>query len=61
MSIIARFPLSLDGFSAGPDGWPAILAAPDFDQGKTSHGIREFIATCDASPAPTPTPTASSN
>jgi dihydrofolate reductase len=48
MSIIARFALSLDGFSAGPDGWPAILAAPDFDHRKTSHGIREFTATCDA-------------
>jgi dihydrofolate reductase len=46
--IIARFALSLDGFSAGPDGWPAILAAPDFDHGKTSHGIPEFAASVEA-------------
>jgi dihydrofolate reductase len=46
--IVARFALSLDGFSAGPDGWPAILAAPDFDHGATSHGIPEFAASVDA-------------
>lgn len=46
--IVARFALSLDGFSAGPDGRPAILAAPDFDHGKTSHGIPEFAASVDA-------------
>jgi dihydrofolate reductase len=48
MSIIARFALSLDGFSAGPDGWPAIMAAPDFDNGKSSHDIPEFAASVDA-------------
>ena len=29
-------------------GRPAILAAPDFDHGKTSHGIPEFNAGCEA-------------
>jgi dihydrofolate reductase len=48
MSIIARFALSLDGFSSGPDGWPALMAAPDFDNGATSHGIPEFAASVDA-------------
>jgi dihydrofolate reductase len=48
MRIITRFALSLDGFSADPDGRPAILAAPEFDHGKTSHGIPEFNAGCDA-------------
>lgn len=48
MSIIARFALSLDGFSAGPDGWPALVAAPDFDHGRSSHDIPEFAASVDA-------------
>src|SRR2546423_7078098 len=48
MPIIARFALSLDGFSADPDGRPASLAARDFDHGKTSHGIPEFNAGCEA-------------
>jgi dihydrofolate reductase len=48
MRIVARFALSLDGFSADRDGAPAILAAPDFDHGRTSHGIPEFNAGCDA-------------
>ena len=48
MPIVARFALSLDGFSADPEGRPAILAAPDFDHGKTSHGIPEFNAGCEA-------------
>ncbi len=46
--IIARFALSLDGFSSGPDGWPVIMAAADFDHGKTSHDIPEFAASVDA-------------
>jgi dihydrofolate reductase len=48
MRIVARFALSLDGFSADSDGRPAILAAPEFDHGKTSHGIPEFNASCEA-------------
>lgn len=48
MRIIARFALSLDGFAADSDGRPAILAAPEFDHGKTSHGIPEFNAGCEA-------------
>jgi dihydrofolate reductase len=46
--IVARFALSLDGFSAGPGGRPTIFAAPDFGDGKTSHGIPEFAASVDA-------------
>jgi dihydrofolate reductase len=48
MNLIARFALSLDGFSADANGYPAILAAPGFDHGKSSHGIPEFAAECDA-------------
>jgi dihydrofolate reductase len=48
LRIITRFALTLDGFAADPDGLPAILAAPDFDHGKTSHGFPEFLADVEA-------------
>ncbi len=46
--IVARFVLSLDGFAADSGGRPAILAASEFDHGKSSHGIPEFNAGCEA-------------
>jgi hypothetical protein len=47
MLIRSRMGVSLDGFVATPDGWPALLAMPGFVPG-VSHGYPEFIHGCDA-------------
>ena len=47
MLIRSRMGVSADGFVATPDGWPALVAIPDFVPG-VSHGLPEFIADCDA-------------
>jgi dihydrofolate reductase len=39
--------VSLDGFVATPDGYPALLAMPGFEPAR-SHGYPEFINDCDA-------------
>lgn len=39
--------MSLDGFSAGPDGWPVIAHMPDFEHG-VSYGYDEITRTCSA-------------
>jgi dihydrofolate reductase len=44
MHIKTHHTLSLDGFSAAPDGWPAITKVTEFKP-KESHGIPEFTAT----------------
>jgi dihydrofolate reductase len=48
MAIIVHHAVSLDGYSADAGGLPAILEAPGFDHGASSHGIPEFMAGCDA-------------
>ncbi|MGH2344457.1 MAG: dihydrofolate reductase family protein [Chloroflexota bacterium] len=47
MLIRARIAVSIDGFVATPDGWPAILAMSSFDPGK-SHGFPAFLEQCEA-------------
>jgi dihydrofolate reductase len=47
MLIKTHHSLSLDGFSATADGWPAITQVTEFAP-KKSHGIPEFTATCGA-------------
>ena len=47
MLIRARTGISVDGFVATPDGWPALDLMPGFEPG-SSHGHPEFIAGCDA-------------
>jgi dihydrofolate reductase len=47
MLIKARMGMSVDGFVATSDGWPALLAMPDFVPSQ-SHGYPEFIEGCDA-------------
>jgi len=47
MLIKTHHTLSLDGFSATPDGLPAITQVTEFAP-KESHGIPEFVATCGA-------------
>ncbi|HET6503950.1 MAG TPA: dihydrofolate reductase family protein [Amycolatopsis sp.] len=39
--------MSADGYVTTPGGWPAVTADPAFVSGR-SHGIREFLATCEA-------------
>jgi dihydrofolate reductase len=41
MQIKTHHSLSLDGFSAAPDGWPAITKVTEFKP-KESHGLPEF-------------------
>lgn len=47
MRIRARMSMSADGFVTTPNGWPALTADPTFVPGR-SHGIREFLADCEA-------------
>jgi hypothetical protein len=47
MLIRSRMGVSLDGFVATPDGYPALLAMPGFEPAR-SHGYPEFINDCDA-------------
>jgi dihydrofolate reductase len=47
MKIRTRMSMSADGYVTTPNGRPAQLADPAFVPGE-SHGIREFLATCEA-------------
>jgi dihydrofolate reductase len=47
MRIRARMSMSADGYVTTPGGWPALTADPAFVSG-ISHGIREFLAGCEA-------------
>jgi dihydrofolate reductase len=47
MRIRARMSTSADGYVTTPSGWPALTADPAFVSGE-SHGIREFLAGCEA-------------
>jgi dihydrofolate reductase len=47
MQIRARMSTSIDGYVTTPSGWPALTADPAFVSGE-SHGIREFLADCEA-------------
>ena len=47
MQIRARMSMSADGYVTTPDGWPALLADPAYLPGE-SHGIREFLESCEA-------------
>jgi dihydrofolate reductase len=47
MRIRLHTSMSLDGFSAGVDGWPALAKMPDFVPGQ-SYGHAAFFAQCDA-------------
>jgi hypothetical protein len=48
MAMIVHHAVSLDGYSADAGGLPAILEAPGFDHGRSSHGVPEFMAGCGA-------------
>ena len=43
----ARMTMSADGYVTTPSGWPSLTADPAFVSGE-SHGIREFLARCEA-------------
>jgi dihydrofolate reductase len=47
MRIRARMSMSADGYITTPSGWPALTADPAFVSGQ-SHGIQDFLATCEA-------------
>jgi dihydrofolate reductase len=47
MQIRARMSMSADGYVTTPGGWPALTADPAFVSGQ-SHGIREFLESCEA-------------
>ena len=47
MQIRARMSTSADSYVTTPGGWPALTADPAFVSGR-SHGIREFLAGCEA-------------
>jgi dihydrofolate reductase len=47
MQIRARMSTSADGYVTTPSGWPALTADPAFVSGQ-SHGIREFLESCEA-------------
>jgi dihydrofolate reductase len=47
MQIRARMSMSADGYVTTPSGWPALTADPAFVPGE-SHGIRQFLADCEA-------------
>jgi dihydrofolate reductase len=47
MRIRARMSTSADGYVTTPSGWPALTADPAFVSGR-SHGIREFLESCEA-------------
>jgi dihydrofolate reductase len=46
MQIRARMSMSADGYVTTPGGWPALTADPAFVSGE-SHGIREFLESCE--------------
>src|SRR5918912_2452729 len=46
MRIRARMSTSADGSVTSPSGWPALTADPAFVSGE-SHGIREFLESCE--------------
>src|ERR671939_204011 len=46
MRIRARMSTSADGYVTTPGGWPALTADPAFVSGE-SHGIREFLESCE--------------
>jgi dihydrofolate reductase len=46
MQIRARMSMSADGYVTTPGGWPAVVADPAFTG--HSHGIKEFLANCEA-------------
>jgi dihydrofolate reductase len=48
MRILTHFAVTVDGFAADGDGAPAILAAPEFDHGKSKLGFPEFRANLEA-------------
>jgi dihydrofolate reductase len=47
MQVRARMSISADGYVTTPSGWPSLTADPSFVSGE-SHGIREFVAGCEA-------------
>jgi dihydrofolate reductase len=47
MQIRALMSMSADGYVTTPSGWPSLTADPAFVSGE-SHGIREFLADCEA-------------
>jgi dihydrofolate reductase len=47
MQIRARMSISADGYVTTPSGWPALTADPAFSSG-SSHGIAEFLESCEA-------------
>jgi dihydrofolate reductase len=47
MRIRARMSTSADGYVTTPSGWPALTVDPAFVSGQ-SHGIREFLESCEA-------------
>ena len=47
MQIRARMAISADGYVSTPSGWPSHTADPAFVSGE-SHGIREFLESCEA-------------
>jgi dihydrofolate reductase len=47
MQIRSRMSMSLDGYVTTPSGWPTLTADPAFVSGQ-SHGIKEFLAGCEA-------------
>ncbi len=47
MQIRSRMSMSADGYVTTPSGWPSLTADPAFISGE-SHGIREFLADCEA-------------
>jgi dihydrofolate reductase len=47
MQIRTRFSITADGYVATPDGWPPLIADPQFVSGQ-SHGWPEFQRSCEA-------------
>jgi len=47
MKIRTRLGMSADGYVTTPDGWPALVADPDFVPGQT-HGWPAFQQSCEA-------------
>jgi dihydrofolate reductase len=47
MRLRARMSMSADGYVTTPSGWPSLTADPAFVPGE-SHGIKEFLADCEA-------------
>ena len=47
MRIRARMSMSADGYVTTPGGWPALVADPAFEH-RRSHGVAEFLESCEA-------------